>query len=85
MRPYVQKHLDDHITVFDYRSSQIHCVAFEILVHKFCLFTSKILVTLENVTATRLAAILQFYITCSVKNTGKPTLQRRPWIQKIKT
>lgn len=49
MKPYVRKNLGDHITVFDYRSSQIHCVAFEILVHKFCLFTSKILVTLEKV------------------------------------
>ena len=58
MKPYIQKNLDDRKIIFNYRLSQIRRVTFGILVHSFCLFTSKILLTLEKVTTINLATML---------------------------
>ena len=61
MKPYAQRNLDDRKRIFNYRSSRIRRVtenAFGILVHRFRIFTSKILLSPEKVTTITLAAIV---------------------------
>lgn len=61
MKPYALKNLDDRKRIFNYRSSHFRRVienAFRLLVHRFRVFTSKILLNSEKTTAITLAAIV---------------------------